>query len=91
MSANNENLDLARLTVTAAGESRELRMPWGTTVGEVEKAAAEAFGIVAAPGLELWCADGTSLSNKLERTLGEFKQRRICPKRVFEFRGQNRP
>ena len=73
--------------VTWAGESREFRMPWGTTVGEVEAVAAGAFDLVPVPGLELWCADGTSLSNKRERTLGDFKQRRICPKLEFEFRG----
>ncbi len=91
MNENSENLDRARLTVTSAGESREFRLSWGTTVGEVEKAVADAFGIDPASRLELWGADGTSLSNKLERTLGEFKERRICPKLAFEFRGQNLP
>ena len=81
-----ENLDQAHIRVTGAGHSRALTLPWETTIAEVAQRAANALDIATEAGLEWWCADGTSLANKLERTLEDFKERKICPKLEFEFR-----
>ncbi|HUY54032.1 MAG TPA: hypothetical protein VMV23_02610 [Candidatus Nanopelagicaceae bacterium] len=81
-----ENLDQAHIRVTWAGHSRALTLPWETTIEAVGQMAAKALDITPEAGLEWWCADGTSLANKLERTLGDFKERKICPKLEFEFR-----
>ena len=37
-------------------------------------------------GWEPFCADGTTMLNKLGRSLGELRERRICPRLEFELR-----
>ena len=78
--------DAATVTVLAAGERRQFSLPWETTVGDLERLAVETFGLKAEPRLELWCADGTSMSTKMGRTLEELRERLICPQRAFELR-----
>jgi hypothetical protein len=78
--------DLAHVMVSSGGGRQEFSLPWETTLGELERLAAEALGLQAATGIELWCVDGTCMSGKLGRTLGELRERLICPSRVFEFR-----
>ena len=78
--------DVARVTVSTAGERRQFSLPWETTVGDLERLAIASFGLEAETGLELWCADGTSMSTKLGRTLGDLRERLLCPSREFELR-----
>jgi hypothetical protein len=78
--------DLARISVSWGGETTEFALAWETTLGEVERLASEALGINALIGIELWCVDGTCMFGKLDRTLGEIRERLICPRRTFEFR-----
>jgi hypothetical protein len=82
----NENLDQAHVTVSWAGQTRAFALPWETTIAALRDLAADALDVAPSAQLEWWCGDGTSLANKLERTLGEFRERRICPKLAFELR-----
>lgn len=75
--------DQARVAITAPSGEFELTLPWNTTVGELlEQAQAH----VGAGEYELACTDGVTMMNKLERTLQELRDRRICPKREFVLR-----
>ncbi|MDA8330341.1 MAG: hypothetical protein M0027_03895 [Candidatus Dormibacteraeota bacterium] len=82
----NTGNDLAKVSVSSAGARQEYSLPWETTVADLQRLAGERFGAEAATGAELWCTDGTSMATKLERTLGELKDRLICPRREFELR-----
>ena len=82
----NQVSDSAKVTVSSAGERHEFSLPWETTVGDLERLAVESFGLEAGSVQELWCADGTAMSARLDRTLGDLKERLICPKRAFELR-----
>lgn len=75
--------DEARVVVDAPGGAFELTVPWSTTVGELFQQALTAAG---AGDYELACGDGVTMMNKLERTLQELRDRRICPKREFVLR-----
>jgi hypothetical protein len=75
----------ARVTVAAAGEVAVLELPWEATVEEVMSRAREKLALEG-DGWEPYCGDGTTLHNKLERTLGELHERRICPRLEFELR-----
>ncbi len=75
----------ARLTVAAEGRVESLELPWEATLQEVLTRAREALGVSGAE-VELYCADGTTMANKLERTLGELREQRQCPRREFELR-----
>ncbi len=86
----NDNLDQAHVTVTWAGQTKAFLLPWETTIATVGQMAAEALDVDPAAELEWWCADGTSMTNKLERSLGELRERCICPKLEFEFRNPRR-
>lgn len=79
--------DEARVVITAPSGDFELTLPWAATVGELfEQAQARA----GAGEYELACADGVTMMNKLERTLQELRDRRICPKREFVLRAAGR-
>lgn len=75
----------AHITVGGPDARVEMTLPWSTTVGELFDQAKSQLGLPAA-GMELWCGDGTSMSNKLERTLEELKERRICPRQEYAIR-----
>jgi hypothetical protein len=78
-------MDEARVTVSAGGRTVTLRLGWDRTLAEVMTRAREELGL---PGedWELTCSDGTTMTNKLERTLDELRERRICPRREYELR-----
>jgi hypothetical protein len=78
--------DEARVLVTAPSGSVPLQLPWVTTVGGLFEKARAQLGLSDQEGYELWCADGVTMMNKLERTLQELRDRRICPKREFAIR-----
>ncbi len=82
----NQADDVARVTVSTAGERRQFSLPWETTVGDLERLSVASFGLEAEAGLELWCSDGTSMATKRSRTLGDLRERLICPQRAFELR-----
>ncbi len=75
--------DDARVLIDSPGGAFELTVPWSTTVGELFQQAQAAAG---AGDYEFSCRDGVTMMNKLERTLQELRDRRICPKREFVLR-----
>lgn len=77
--------DHARLSVTGPTGAIEFHLSWETTLAELLDRARAQMGLDAA-GAELWCADGTTMMNKLGRTLQELRDRRICPRREFVIR-----
>ncbi len=77
--------DEARVVVTGPAGERQLELPWTATVEELFEQARPLVGAQGA-GYEIWCADGVTMMNKLERTLGELRDRRICPRREFQIR-----
>lgn len=80
-------IDQARILVATPSGEFELTLPWNTTVAELlEQAQAH----VGAGEYELACTDGVTMMNKLERTLQELRDRRICPKREFVLRAAPR-
>lgn len=79
--------DDARVQVDSPTGSFELIVPWTMTVGELFKQAQTAAG---AGDYEFACRDGVTMMNKLERTLQELRDRRICPKREFVLRAAPR-
>jgi hypothetical protein len=78
--------DDARIVVAGPAGSAELRLPWSTTVGELFEKARSQLGLAGPDRYELWCADGVTMMNKLERSLQELRDRRICPGREFAIR-----
>ncbi len=72
--------DEAHVTVESPGGAIELTLPWSATVGELFDQARARAG---AGDFEIACRDGVTMMNKLERTLQELRDRRICPKREF--------
>ena len=72
--------DEARILVESPTGAIELTVPWTTTVGELLDQARARAG---AGDFEFACSDGVTMTNKLERTLQELRDRRICPKREF--------
>ncbi len=75
----------AKVTVSADGRSAALELPWEAAVAEV-LTRAQAELELAGDQWELYCADGTTMQNKLTRTLAELRDRRICPRLEFELR-----
>ena len=72
--------DEAHVTVSGPDGAYELTVPWSTTIAALfEQARARA----GAGDYEFACADGVTMMNKLERTLQELRDGRICPKREF--------
>jgi hypothetical protein len=84
--------DEAHVVVTSPTGSALLQVPWSTTVGGLFEKACDQLGLSDGNSYELWCADGVTMMNKLERTLQDLRDRRICPKREFAIRtsGGNR-
>ncbi len=79
--------DEAHVTVTGPDGAFELSVPWSTTIAQLfDQARSRAGGVQ----YEFACADGVTMMNKLERTLGELRDRRICPKREFVLRAAAR-
>lgn len=78
--------DEAHVVVTAPSRSLQLTLPWTSSVGELFEQARSQLGLGDAGDYELLCADGVTMMNKLERTLQELRDRRICPKREFVLR-----
>jgi len=78
--------DEAHVAVSGPAGSVQLSLPWTSRVGELFEEARSQLGLGDAGGYELWCADGVTMMNKLERTLQELRDRRICPKREFAIR-----
>ena len=78
--------DDAQVQVSGPSGSVELRLPWSATVGEVHGQACSQLELPGSGDYEIWCADGVTMMNKLERTLQELRDRRICPKREFVIR-----
>ncbi len=79
--------DEAHVLVSGPSGSARLDLPWSTTVGQLFEQARSQLGLRGPDGYELWCADGVTMMNKVERTLQELRDRRICPKREFAIRG----
>lgn len=79
--------DEARVAVDGPSGTYELTLPWSATVGEVFDQARARAG---AGDFEFACRDGVTMMNKLERTLAELRDRRICPKREFVLRPSQR-
>ena len=75
----------ARVQVRAGSESASLELPWECSLAEMVARAREALPRAGADW-EPFCEDGTTLSNKLQRTLAELRERRICPRLEFELR-----
>ena len=78
--------DDAQILVGGPSGSVELRLPWSATVGEVYQQALSQLDLLGPGDYEISCADGVTMMNKLERTLQELRDRRICPKREFSIR-----
>jgi len=72
--------DEAHVAVESPSGNFELTLPWSATVGELFDQARARAG---AGDFEFSCRDGVTMMNKLERTLQELRDRRICPKREF--------
>lgn len=79
--------DEAHVAIESPSGAFELTLPWSTTVGELFDQARVRTG---AGDFELACRDGVTMMNKLERTLQELRDRRICPKREFVLRASPR-
>ncbi len=75
--------DEAHIAVSGPAGQTELSLPWSTTVGQLFEQALSQLNL-ADGDFELSCADGVTMMNKLERTLQELRDRRICPTRRFE-------
>jgi hypothetical protein len=78
--------DEAHIQVSGPSGSAQLQVPWSTTVGELFEQARSQLALSDTGGYELWCADGVTMMNKLERSLQELRDRRICPRREFAIR-----
>lgn len=78
--------DEAHVSVSGPAGDAELTLPWSTTVGELFEQARSQLGLNAAGEYEFSCADGVTMMNKLERTLQELRDRRICPRREYAVR-----
>lgn len=79
--------DEALVRISSPDGVYELTLPWSTTIAVLfEQARARA----GAGDYEFVCADGVTMMNKLERTLQELRDRRICPKREFVLRASPR-
>jgi hypothetical protein len=78
--------DEAHVLVSGPSGDANLTLPWRTTVGELFVQARTQLGLNAADDFEFSCADGVTMMNKLERTLQELRDRRICPRREFAVR-----
>ena len=78
--------DEAHVLVSGPSGSAQLQLPWSATVGELFEQARSQLGLSDQGGYELCCADGVTMMNKLERSLQELRDRRICPKREFAIR-----
>jgi len=78
--------DDAQVLVTGPSGSVDLRLPWSATVGDVYERARSQLDLAGAVDCEISCADGVTMMNKLERTLQELRDLRICPKREFAIR-----
>lgn len=76
----------AHIVVSGPSDAAELTLPWETTVGELFEQARSQLGLSASGDYEFSCADGVTMMNKLERTLQELRDRRICPTRRFVVR-----
>ena len=80
----------AHLVVSGPSGVAELTLPWETTVGELFEHARSQLGLESSGDCEFSCADGVTMMNKLERTLQELRDRRICPTRRFAIKeGRN--
>jgi hypothetical protein len=80
----------AHIVVRGPSGEAELTLPWSTTVGELFEHARSRLGLNGSADYEFSCADGVTMMNKLERTLQELRDRRICPTRQFAVRaGRN--
>lgn len=75
----------AKVTVSAGGKDTVLELPWEAALGDALTQARAELGIDV-DQWELFCGDGTTMQNKLTRTLGELRDRRICPRLEFELR-----
>jgi hypothetical protein len=73
----------ARVVVRGPSSETELTLPWSTTVGELFEQARSRLGLTDSAHYEFSCTDGVTMMNKLERTLQELRDRRICPARRF--------
>jgi hypothetical protein len=73
----------ARVVVTGPSGEAELTLPWSTTVGQLFEQARSQLGLNNSADYDFSCADGVTMMNKLERTLQELRDRRICPTRRF--------
>ena len=78
--------DEAHVMVTGPSGSAQLDLPWTSSVGELFEQACSRLELGDMGGYELSCADGVTMMNKLERSLQELRERRICPKREFAIR-----
>jgi hypothetical protein len=80
----------AHVVVSGPSGAAELTLPWSTTVGELLEQARSQLGLDGSGDYEFSCADGVTMMNKLERTLQELRDGRICPTRQFAVRaGRN--
>ena len=78
--------DDALILVKGPSGSVELRLPWSATVGELYEQARAQLDLPGPDDHEILCTDGVTMMNKLERTLQELRDGRICPKREFAVR-----
>jgi hypothetical protein len=78
--------DEAAILVSGPSGSVRLTVSWSTTVGELFDQARTQLGLGGPDAYELWCGDGVTMMNKLERSLQELRDRRICAKREFAIR-----
>jgi len=78
--------DEAQILVSGPSGSAQLDLPWSSTVGELFEQARSQLGLRDTGDYELWSADGVTMMSKLERTLQELRDRRICPRREFAIR-----
>lgn len=78
--------DEAHVLVSGPSGSAQLDLPWTSSVGALFEQACSRLELGDAGGYELWCADGVTMMNKLDRSLQELRDRRICAKREFAIR-----
>jgi hypothetical protein len=73
----------AHILVSGPSGEAELTLPWSTTIGALFEQARSQLRLNAPGDYEFSCSDGVTMMNKLERTLHELRDRRICPTRRF--------
>ncbi len=80
----------ARVKVSEGARTALIDLGWDDAVAEI-LARGRLELALEGDAWELYCEDGTTMQNKLTRSLGELRDRRICPRLEFELRPVPQP